>query len=51
MGKIIWLGLAVLVIVAGVGASQKANNDMARIGGYFFAAAGVLWFLSALAWM
>jgi hypothetical protein len=48
MGMIIWLGLAIVVIVAGVGGAQRSNDPNFRIGGYFLAAAGVLGFIIVL---
>jgi hypothetical protein len=46
--RILWIGLAVLLIVSAVGGSTRSNNDMTRIGLYFVAAAGVLWLLAIL---
>lgn len=46
--KIIWLALSILLIVAAVGGSTRMDNPNARIGLYFLAAAGGLWFLAVL---
>jgi hypothetical protein len=47
--RLIWLGLAVLLVVAAVGGSTRLeNNPNARIGLYFLAAAGVLLFVALL---
>jgi hypothetical protein len=45
---IIWLVLAGIVVVAGVGGAQRSDNPNFRIGGYFLAAAGVLGVLIVL---
>lgn len=47
--RLIWLGLAVLVVFAALGGSTRtSNNPNARIGLYFLAAAGVVLFLGVL---
>ena len=46
--RLIWLGLAVLVIVMAIGGSLKMDNPMTRLGLYCVAAAGGLWLLAIL---
>lgn len=46
--KLIWLVLSIVLIVAAVGGSTKLDNPNARIGLYFLAAAGGLWFIGIL---
>jgi hypothetical protein len=46
--RLIWLGLAVLLVVAAVGGSTRTDNPSARIGLYCLAAAAGLWFLTLL---
>ena len=46
--RIIWLGLAILLVVAAIGAATRTDNPSARIGLGFLGAAAGLWFFFLL---